>query len=152
MYTEFLAAALAAQANIEEDRIAEAFDRLDADDSGFISRQNLKEFLGADNAFLDAEAIIEKADADKDGKSKYLFVFSCLSNTKMISSVVTHTFCVCNILVSWDEFLQLFRQQHTKRMSEIQHLESTVTEGDANLIGLDAKIPGGRFDSTVSSS
>ena len=122
MYTEFLAAALAAQSNIEEERIAEAFDRLDADDSGYISRQNLREFLGGDNSYSDVESIIRKADVDKDGK------------------------------ISWDEFLQLFRQQHTKRMSAIQHMESTATESDANLIGLDAKIPGGKFDSTVSSS
>ena len=70
MYTEFLAAALAAQANIEEERIAEAFDRLDSDDSGFISKQNLKDFLGQDSTWKDVEAIIMKADTDKDGKSK----------------------------------------------------------------------------------
>ena len=46
MYTEFIAAALETQGMIEEERVADAFDRLDSDDSGFISRENLKEFLG----------------------------------------------------------------------------------------------------------
>lgn len=34
MYTEFLAATLEAHGNIEEERVAAAFDRLDSDDSG----------------------------------------------------------------------------------------------------------------------
>jgi len=36
-YTEFLAATIEALGPIEEARLAEAFDRLDSDDSGFIS-------------------------------------------------------------------------------------------------------------------
>lgn len=35
MYTEFLAATIEAHGHIEEDRIAEAFDRIDSDDTGF---------------------------------------------------------------------------------------------------------------------
>lgn len=37
VYTEFLAATLGVKGSIEEERVAEAFDRLDSDDSGFIS-------------------------------------------------------------------------------------------------------------------
>jgi calcium-dependent protein kinase len=70
MYTEFIAAALTSQANIEEERIAEAFDRLDSDDSGYISRENLKEFLGKESTWKDVEAIMKEGDKDKDGKSK----------------------------------------------------------------------------------
>ena len=33
MYTEFIAATLEAHGNVEEERIAEAFDRLDNDDT-----------------------------------------------------------------------------------------------------------------------
>jgi calcium-dependent protein kinase len=47
-YTEFLAAALEGQSFIEEARIAEAFDRLDSDGNGQISRANLINFLGKD--------------------------------------------------------------------------------------------------------
>jgi hypothetical protein len=35
MYTEFLAATIEACGQIEEDRLAEAFDRLDSDDTGY---------------------------------------------------------------------------------------------------------------------
>jgi hypothetical protein len=35
MYTDFIAATIEAHGHIEEDRIAEAFDRLDNDETGF---------------------------------------------------------------------------------------------------------------------
>jgi len=46
-YTEFLAAALETQGMIEEYRLAEAFDLMDSDDSGYISRDNLRQILGS---------------------------------------------------------------------------------------------------------
>lgn len=56
------------------------------------------------------------------------------------------------VLVSYKEFLQLFRQQRrnmSRRLSEL-HLNETEKEpGDENLIGLDAKIPGGMYDDSV---
>lgn len=49
-YTEFLAATLETDGKeVTDDRLAEAFDQLDMDDSGFISRENLVEFLGKDS-------------------------------------------------------------------------------------------------------
>jgi len=38
-YTEFLAATLEVNGHIQEDRLAEAFDRIDSDNSGFISKK-----------------------------------------------------------------------------------------------------------------
>jgi len=66
MYTEFLAATMEAHGHIEERRIAEAFDRMDSDDSGYISKQNLKELLGKDFTKEAFEEIL--ASADTDGK------------------------------------------------------------------------------------
>ena len=43
MYTEFLAATLEAQGRIEEERIAEAFDRLDSDDSRDVKKWHSSE-------------------------------------------------------------------------------------------------------------
>lgn len=65
---KFLAATIEAQGHIKEDRIAEAFDRLDADDSGYISAKNLREFLGEDCSAEEVEQIIKSADTSKDGK------------------------------------------------------------------------------------
>jgi len=47
-YTEFLAATIEAQGAISEERLAEAFDRFDTDDSGYISVDDLVEILGKD--------------------------------------------------------------------------------------------------------
>lgn len=70
-YTEFLAAALEAQGTIEEYRLAEAFDLIDTDDSGCISRDDLKKILGAsrDDEYIDR--LISEADFKKDGKISY---------------------------------------------------------------------------------
>ena len=70
MYTEFIAASLEAQGHIEEERVAEAFDRLDSDDSGFISKENLAEFLGKEKHSPEIAAIIKDIDGDGDGQSK----------------------------------------------------------------------------------
>jgi Ca2+-binding EF-hand superfamily protein len=69
-YTEFLAASLEAHSMIEEERIAEAFDRLDNDNTGYISKANLINFLGADKSATEVEQLLNEADSNKDGKSK----------------------------------------------------------------------------------
>jgi hypothetical protein len=61
-YIEFLAATIEAHGNLDEERIAEAFDRLDSDDSGVISVKNLKEFLGEDLPDAYLERVIDEAN------------------------------------------------------------------------------------------
>jgi calcium-dependent protein kinase len=75
-YTEFLAATIEARGIIVEERLAEAFDRLDSDDSGFISKDNLKEFLN--QGFLGKSLtesylfdIIDEVDITQDGMISY---------------------------------------------------------------------------------
>lgn len=70
-YTEFLAATIEAQGAISEERLAEAFDRLDSDDSGYISAQNLAEMLGQDFPADEINSIIQEADLTKDGLISY---------------------------------------------------------------------------------
>lgn len=117
MYTEFLAAALEAQGcvetvlgleglssgcleffltivslvgcrHIEEERVAEAFDRLDSDDSGFISRQNLRDFLGVEGTNERIDQIIKEGDKDNDGQSK------CQLHATATHQPVFSQFCV----------------------------------------------------------
>ena len=45
-YREFLAATVEALGFVEEEALADAFDRIDSDNSGFISRENLRGLLG----------------------------------------------------------------------------------------------------------
>jgi calcium-dependent protein kinase len=61
--------------HIEEERVADAFDRLDSDDSGFISKENLREFLGSDATLAEVEKIMKDCDEDDDGKSKQQFSY-----------------------------------------------------------------------------
>ena len=71
-YSEFLAATIQAHGSIEEGRIAEAFDRLDCDDSGYISVDNLVEFLGKDVPQEIIDEIIDEADSiSKDHQIDY---------------------------------------------------------------------------------
>lgn len=70
-YTEFIAAVLEARGNIEEEKIAEAFDRLDSDNTGYITAQNLCKLLGKDYSPEKVQDIIEHADVDHDGRISY---------------------------------------------------------------------------------
>ena len=70
-YTEFLAATIEAQGAISEERLAEAFDRLDSDDSGYIDADNLVEILGDEIPPEEIHAIIDEADITRDNRINY---------------------------------------------------------------------------------
>ena len=75
-YTEFLAATIEAQGAISEERLAEAFDRFDTDDSGYISVDNLKDVLGENfprQEIIDilGDAIDSKDDSDEVQQISY---------------------------------------------------------------------------------
>ena len=70
-YSEFLAGSLEAHGNIDETRIAEAFDCLDSDDSGFITVENLRDFIGHNISSEYLDSIIEEADQTKNHKIDY---------------------------------------------------------------------------------
>jgi calcium-dependent protein kinase len=67
-YTEFLAATVEAHGVAKEEQLLEAFDRLDADDSGFISEENLKEILGSAYDAAEVRSMIAEADIKKNGQ------------------------------------------------------------------------------------
>ena len=76
-YTEFLAAALDARGNVSEEAIADAFDRMDRDKSGFISEDDLLELLGRDFTKEKAKELIKEVDNAKDGKGTEQGRVSC---------------------------------------------------------------------------
>jgi len=102
-YTEFLAATIEAQGAISEERLAEAFDRMDADDSGFISKENLSALLGEEFPQSEINAIIDEADITRDGK------------------------------ISYSEFLALWEDKNEgnrqKQMQEVKDMAITFTNG-----------------------
>ena len=154
MYTEFLAATLEAQGRIEEERIAEAFDRLDSDDSGYISKANLREFMGKGVTSKQIDALIKEVDNDKDGKRK---IFTGLFiQFKLNPGLTFFNGHLRPTEVSYPEFLAMFRSQASNLVHEIHQigkLDSSVDSEDSDtLVGLEAKIPGGRYDSNLSST
>ncbi len=68
-YTEFLAATIEAHGPIEEERIAEAFDRIDCDDSGFVTVENLRDLLGDNVSQSYLDEIIDEVEHGKDHHS-----------------------------------------------------------------------------------
>ena len=61
-YSEFIAATIEARGTISEERLAEAFDRIDADDSGFITVGDLRELLGESVPSSYLNTIIDEAE------------------------------------------------------------------------------------------
>jgi EF-hand domain pair len=88
-YTEFLAATIEARGAISEERLAEAFDRLDSDDSGFISAENLIEMLGKDFPRDQIDEIIQESSLHNDKQQ-----------------------------ISYAEFLNLWEGKHEQRRSQ----------------------------------
>jgi EF-hand domain pair len=80
-YTEFLAATIEASGTINEVKLAEAFDRLDSDDSGFISVENLLEILGDNFTKEDVEAMIKEVTVS-NGQISYLEFLSLWESTE----------------------------------------------------------------------
>jgi calcium-dependent protein kinase len=70
-YTEFLAATMGVNGEISERRIQEAFDLFDTDDSGFISRENLRKMLGKDAEESFVEQLLNEADQDHNGRISF---------------------------------------------------------------------------------
>lgn len=70
-YSEFLAATLEAHGVLDESRLAEAFDRLDCDDDGYITMQNLRDFLGEDVPEKYIRGVIDEVDINGDHRISY---------------------------------------------------------------------------------
>lgn len=114
-YTEFLAATIEAHGFIEEERFAEAFDRIDSDDTGYISRKNLRQLLGSDYSDIRANMLFADADINKDGK------------------------------ISFSEFVKAMRKENNDLKRQVSRESYDDQEkGDSKLLTISAKIPGGR--------
>mmetsp|Transcript_3989 Transcript_3989/g.4621 ORF Transcript_3989/g.4621 Transcript_3989/m.4621 type:complete len:567 (-) Transcript_3989:194-1894(-) len=70
-YTEFLASTIEKHGDIEEAKLADAFDQLDSDDTGFITRTNLRNMLGTQYTKEKVDAIFSEVDTDNDNKICY---------------------------------------------------------------------------------
>lgn len=70
-YNEFLAAVVESQGLITMERLADAFDRLDGDEKGYLSKEDLKKLLGTDYNEEKVNRMIDEADYKKNGQIDY---------------------------------------------------------------------------------
>lgn len=71
LYNEFIAATLEAQQRIEESQWRDAFDNMDSDSTGFISKENLCQVLGETCHDDYVDKMMEVVDENKDGSISY---------------------------------------------------------------------------------
>jgi calmodulin len=71
MYTEFIASVLETRGRIDEAKLEDAFDQLDSDHSGFISKADLRLILGNIGSAEYVDRLIKEADLDNDGQISY---------------------------------------------------------------------------------
>lgn len=103
-YTEFLAATLEARGYLEEERIAEAFESIDRDHSGFIDKDELKEVLGESFTMEQIDDIIRAADKNNDGRISYDEFFDVFRNQTMILASQVLDFTETTEAYESDEF------------------------------------------------
>ena len=114
-YTEFVAATLEKYIHISEDRIDDAFDRLDVTNSGSISVDDLRLVLGQDFSEEKAAGIIAQIDTDGDGKGEVSI------STRVCVAVVNRL--LTSPSVSRQEFLKAFRQEKVKLEKQLSMQE-----------------------------
>jgi len=70
-YTDFLAAMVASRVQMHDHLLKSAFKRFDADNTGFITAEDLKVVLGETYEGTEVTALLAEADVDHDGKISY---------------------------------------------------------------------------------
>jgi calcium-dependent protein kinase len=103
-YTEFLAATLEARGYLEEERIAEAFQAIDRDGSGFIDKGELTVLLGKSCTEEQIDEIIKTADKNNDGKISYEEFFSVFRDQTMILAAQVGEFDEATEVYDDDDF------------------------------------------------
>lgn len=80
-YTEFLAAMVSTRIAMHDELLSKTFQKFDVDNTGFISKDNLKKVLGDNYSGADIDALIKAADTDKTGVISYEEFISYLKNS-----------------------------------------------------------------------
>lgn len=97
-YSEFLAAAISKDTYMREDKLRAAWDRLDADDSGFLDHDDFRKLCK--NMFSEEELLVMIQEVDPDGDGK----------------------------ISWNEFLQIMKKDELQTITQRQLSEQLKTE------------------------
>jgi len=84
-YTEFLAAMLA-MFELTQEAVANAFDRMDCDDTGYITRENLSEFLGKDFTDERVNELLKEGDITGDGRISFQEFLQVFKSSNRVGS------------------------------------------------------------------
>lgn len=91
-YMEFLAATIETQKHISAEEMSIAFDHLDTDSSGYITKKNLQSLLGKQFSKDDVEEIIRESDLTNDGqisKAEFMTLMRSKQNKLLIETMQT---------------------------------------------------------------
>lgn len=142
--------------NYDEATMSEIFDSIDVNQNGYIM---YTEWLAATieaHGHIEEDRIAEafdRLDSDDTGyisRANLKEVLGKDSSPEEIEEIIKAADLNKDGKISYQEFLQSFRAQTFKVLEHMD--DSTVNDSENNLIGLDAKIPGGRFDSELDES
>jgi hypothetical protein len=132
-YVEFLAATIEATGAISEERLAEAFDRLDSDDSGYITTDNLRELLGSEVPEEEINAIIKEADLTNDNRisySEFLALWENKNESKrdiMVNDLRRHSASLSSVSDDWNsshlQELNDYSASETHTLSRANYIE-----------------------------
>jgi Ca2+-binding EF-hand superfamily protein len=121
-YTEFIAATLDLHGRVEEKRLAEAFDLMDDDDSGYIS----KEVCGV----VTNELFVTPVDAN--GRFSYIFSKDLIKllgksvSPYRIDALIQQADFDGDGRISFADFLEMFRVDNCKCANEALGLQSSL--------------------------
>ena len=117
---EFLAATIEAHGTINEDALAEAFDRMDSDDSGYISTGNLREILGECVPPEYVEEMVLEAESELNYSP---------SVRKQMSAkpAKDHFLSYEEFIALWDHQLEDRREEALKKIERRRHELSQTT-------------------------
>mmetsp|Transcript_40532 Transcript_40532/g.104902 ORF Transcript_40532/g.104902 Transcript_40532/m.104902 type:complete len:564 (+) Transcript_40532:144-1835(+) len=90
-YSDFLAAMLSTRIALHEDLLRSAFIKFDADNTGYITVQNLREVLGNEYEGEQVETLIHEADLLQDGRISYPEFCAYLRGTPLQEAEVAGT-------------------------------------------------------------
>jgi calcium-dependent protein kinase len=84
-YSDFLAAMVGARINMHDDHLRSAFRKFDVDNSGYITKENLREVLGDTYEGETVDNLLAEADLLQDGRISYQEFVSYLTGQAMES-------------------------------------------------------------------
>ena len=125
-YVTFIAASLEACGKLEENRLREAFARLDTDNSGFITKDNLRHVLGS-NYYTEEKAmeIIRQVDSTNSGAISYRDFINQFKtqNTKLLDYYVGKSNSQHINKISQEDVMQYAKSEFDR----VPHLRKTLS-------------------------